>query len=243
MQYEDGKNYIKKENAYEILKAFSKEYKKRNGETPVEIVIVGGGSILLNYGFRDFTQDFDVLINSIGDFKDIIYKVADDYNLPNDWMNTDFKRTVSFSDKLRQVSSHYCDFNHGSVEIRTVKDEYLIAMKMMSARGYRNDKSDIIGILIYAWKDGRHITFDQIEAALELLYGKSKEKISCGLLQSVAEYTSKDMAGLCMIYMDAKSTEDEVKTEITSIDQNYPGVVNEDSVDNIVDAIRKRKGR
>ena len=46
MQF-SGKTLITKENAYIILKAFAKEYKKQNGNrVPIEIVIVGGGSIL-----------------------------------------------------------------------------------------------------------------------------------------------------------------------------------------------------
>ncbi len=60
MQYEnEEKTLITKENAYPILKAFAKEYKRQNGsQIPTEIIIVGGGSILLNYGFREYTQDF-----------------------------------------------------------------------------------------------------------------------------------------------------------------------------------------
>ena len=61
-QFSSDKTLITKENAYSILKAFAKEYKKQNGtNVPIELVIVGGGSILLNYGFREATQDFDSL--------------------------------------------------------------------------------------------------------------------------------------------------------------------------------------
>ena len=241
MQYEDGKNYIRKENAYEILKAFAREYKKRNGDVPIEIIIVGGGSILLNYGFRDFTQDLDVMINQTGGIKDIIYKVADDYNLSNYWMNTDFTKTASFSDKLRQISSHYCSFNRNTVEIRTVKDEYLIAMKMMAARGYRNDKSDIIGILIYAWKNDHRITFDEIINAAGFLYGENKNKLSPELIQCVKDYTKLSMADLTTAYKTEKDNEDVINDEIIAIDKNYPGVIKEDTVEDVINAIRKRK--
>ena len=105
MRYE--KNYIHKDNAYEIIKAFAKEYRRINGERiPAEIIIVGGGSILLNYGFREFTQDFDIMVSSTVEIKDIVHKVADQFNLFDDWMNTDFKNTISYSDKLRKVSKH-----------------------------------------------------------------------------------------------------------------------------------------
>ena len=70
MQYNEGKNYISKENAYKILRAFAKEYRKKHGEKiPAEIVIVGGGSLLLNYGFRDMTKDFDVIVSPFDEVK------------------------------------------------------------------------------------------------------------------------------------------------------------------------------
>ena len=90
--YSDGqKTLIMKENAYQILKAFAKEYKKQYGIcSPAEIIIVGGGSILLNYGFREYTQDFDILVQSMNTIKSVAYRVADMYNLPINWMNTFF---------------------------------------------------------------------------------------------------------------------------------------------------------
>ena len=143
-QFSSDKTLITKENAYPILKAFAKEYKKQNGTSvPVELVIVGGSSILLNYGFREATQDFDIMVQSLGMIKNVSYRIADLYNLPDNWLNTDFMRTSSYSDKLREVSKHFCSFNNGSLEFRTVNGEYLIAMKMVSAREYRNDISDV----------------------------------------------------------------------------------------------------
>lgn len=55
-----SKGKITKDNAFEILKQFAKVYRKELGKVPGEIIIVGGGSIMLNYKFRDATQDFDV---------------------------------------------------------------------------------------------------------------------------------------------------------------------------------------
>lgn len=71
------------------------------------MVIVGGGSILLNYGFREATQDFDIMVQSLGLIKNVSYRIADLYNLPDNWLNTDFMRTASYSDKLWEVSKHF----------------------------------------------------------------------------------------------------------------------------------------
>ena len=169
-QFSSDKTLITKENAYPILKAFAKEYKKQNGTTvPIELVIVGGGSILLNYGFREATQDFDIMVQSLGMIKNVSYRIADLYNLPDNWLNTDFMRTASYSDKLREVSKHFCSFNNGSLEFRTVNGEYLIAMKMVSAREYRNDISDIVGILIYMKNESEDFSMDRINHAIDFL--------------------------------------------------------------------------
>ncbi|MDD6824516.1 MAG: hypothetical protein PUE12_00090 [Oscillospiraceae bacterium] len=53
---------ITRENAKDIIKQFAREYRKELGKVPGEIIIVGGGSITLNYKFRDATQDFDMII-------------------------------------------------------------------------------------------------------------------------------------------------------------------------------------
>ena len=81
---------ITRENAKDIIKQFAKEYRKELGKVPGEIIIVGGGSIMLNYKFRDATQDFDVILKTVSSVTDIIKKFADENGLPRDWMNSDF---------------------------------------------------------------------------------------------------------------------------------------------------------
>lgn len=60
-----SKGKITRDNAFEILKQFAKAYRKELGKVPGEIIIVGGGSIMLNYKFRDATQDFDVILKTV----------------------------------------------------------------------------------------------------------------------------------------------------------------------------------
>lgn len=54
---------LSKNNIDEVLKEFAKQYKKCCGNAPAEVTIVGGGSILINYNFRETTQDLDVIVN------------------------------------------------------------------------------------------------------------------------------------------------------------------------------------
>lgn len=56
---------ITKENLDSYLKELAKEFRKKNGKKmPAEIVLIGGASILINYGFREMTYDMDAIIKS-----------------------------------------------------------------------------------------------------------------------------------------------------------------------------------
>lgn len=244
MQYDSGqKTLITKDNAYTILKAFAKEYKKQNGShVPTEIVIVGGGSILLNYGFREYTQDFDILVQSMEMIKSVSYRIADQYNLPNDWMNTDFYHTASYSVKLREVSKHFCSFNGGDLEIRTVNAEYLIAMKMVSAREYRNDISDIVGILIYLKKHLGNFSMDKIDAAIQYLYGEPKEIIKDVVYDKVRKYSQQSVSELQEEYKILTQTEAETRNTLITVNETYPDAITEDSIDSVIKNLRRKKG-
>lgn len=243
-QFSSEKTLITKENAYPILKAFAKEYKKLNGTSvPVELVIVGGGSILLNYGFRDATQDFDIMAQSLGMIKNVSYRIADLYNLPDNWLNTDFMRTASYSDKLREVSKHYCSFNNGNLEFRTVNGEYLIAMKMVSAREYRNDISDVVGILIYMKNESEDFSMDRIDHAIYYLYGKRENVIKEDVYDKVKEYVKWSVTELEKEYDVLTRMEKQTKQELIDINEKYQGVVKEESIDTVIAGLRRKKGK
>ncbi len=244
MQFSNDKTLITKENAYSILKAFAKEYKKQNGTSvPIELIIVGGGSILLNYGFRESTQDFDIMVQSSKLVKNVSYRIADLYNLPDDWLNTDFMCTASYSDKLRAVSKLFCSFNHGSLEFRTVNGEYLIAMKMVSAREYRNDILDVVGILIYMKSEFADFSMDRIDKAINFLYGKRENVIKEEVYNKVLEYTKWSVEELRKEYEILTQTENQTKQELIDVNEKYQGVVKEESIDKIIEGLKRRRGR
>ncbi len=243
-QFSSDKTLITKENAYPILKAFAKEYKKQNGTTvPIELVIVGGGSILLNYGFRETTQDLDIMVQSLSLVKNVSYRIADLYNLPDNWLNTDFMHTASYSDKLREVSKHFCSFNNGSLEFRTVNGEYLIAMKMVSAREYRNDISDVVGILIYMKEESEDFSMERIDHAIDFLYGKRENVIKEDVYNKVTKYTEWSATELKKEYDILTQMESQTEHELKDIKDKYPEVVKEESIDKIIEGLRKRKER
>ena len=130
------------------LKELGKEYRKQNGKnTNADIILIGGASVLINYGFRDKTTDADALIRVSSVMKESIHRIADKLDLPRDWLNDDFKKTDSYSDSLFRVAKHYRTFSN-IMHVHTVAAEYLVAMKLMSGRQYKYDLSDVVGILL-----------------------------------------------------------------------------------------------
>ena len=123
-----------KDNLDTYLKELAKEYKRLGGKSmPAEIILIGGASVLINYGFREMTTDIDAVIHAASTMREAIDHVGDRNDLPRRWINEDFKKTSSFSPKLTMYSTFYKSF-YGVLEVRTIASEYLIAMKLMSGR-------------------------------------------------------------------------------------------------------------
>lgn len=157
---------ITNENIDEILKSFAKEQRKLSKNVDIDIIIIGGGAIVINYGFRGMTQDLDIIKpNKLLSIKEAAHKVADKFNLPNNWINDDFKTTTSYSPNLVKYAQYYRTFSN-YIHFYTIKDEYLIAMKMVSSRDFKFDMSDIVGIIM----ENKEITFEKIKQAIINLY-------------------------------------------------------------------------
>ena len=158
----------------ELASALKKRTKKRN--LNCELIIVGGASIILNYGFRNSTSDIDCTDKHRVLMNDITNNIAEKHHLPFSWINTDFMNSNSYSPKLDQYSSFYKSYGNGTLNVRTIKDEYLLAMKVMSGRKYKNDYSDIYGIIISCKDNGKTITLEMLKKAVIDLYD-SLEKL------------------------------------------------------------------
>lgn len=227
---------ITRENALDIIKRFAKEYRKELGKVPGEIIIVGGGSIMLNYTFRDATQDFDVILKTVSGITDIIKKFADENGLPRDWMNTDFIKTSSYSDMLSEVSKHLWTLNNGTLEIRTVSGVYLIATKLIAHRDYRNDISDAIGILIEEREAGASITYDDIVKAYQKLY---RRDIPEEIAEIVKEFSELPILELKEFYEKKRNSEQDIAGKIlTYIDEGAD--INTRNVEDVIEAIKRK---
>lgn len=227
----DEMNYFTKENLDTYLRELAKEYRKRGGKSmPVEIVLIGGAAILVNYGFREMTTDVDAVIHAAFVMKDAINYVGDKFGLPNRWLNADFMRTASYTPKLDEYSTYYRTFSN-ILTVRTVTAEYLIAMKLRAGRKYKHDFSDIIGILAEHEKQGKPITTESIDTAVRNLYGgwdnipeDAKEYIRDVLQNGNYE----------KVYASIVAEEQRAKDVLLEFEQDHPGAVNTNNVDSIV---------
>lgn len=227
-----------KDNIDSYLKELAKEFQKRNGNRiPAEIILIGGASILINYGFREMTYDIDAIIQSSGAMKDAINTVGDRLGLSVGWLNTDFINTESYTPKLVQYSKYYKTFSN-IIQVRTVSAEYLVAMKLMAGRQYKNDLSDIVGILIEQEEKGDAFTLDRIKKAVVDLYDfyERLPDNSRTFIESI--YKKEDLKGF---YQQCRELELENKDVLLEFQNDYPKVLNRDNLADILKAAREKK--
>ena len=233
-----AENSFNKENLDFYLRELAKEYRKLGGkQMKAEIVLVGGAAVLTGYGFREMTTDIDAIIRASGAMKDAINHVGDRYHLPNGWLNADFQSTASYSKELVLHSEYVCTRSN-VLEIRTIRGEYLVAMKLVSGRRYKADLSDIVGILNEQQLSGDPIDFSMIDKAMRELYG-SWDKVD-DYARAVLEkaLASSDLHAL---FDSLMSEEAQAKESIQEIDRKYPDLVNADNINDIIEQARKKK--
>ena len=227
-----------RDNLDRYLKELAKEYRKLSGkDSPVEITLIGGASVVINYGFRDMTYDMDAIINASSSIKDAASIVGDRYNLPNGWINDDFMRTTSYTPKIIQYSKYYHTYSN-VITFRTVTGEYLVAMKLRSGREYKFDRSDVIGILLEQERNGDPLSMERIKKAVTDLYG-SYDVLS-NEIRSFIEQAVQD-GNYAEKFKLIRQLEDENKTLLVEYIETKPGVVNRDNTNDILASLRKRK--
>ncbi len=201
--------------------------KIRNKNLSVEIIVVGGASILLNYNFRDTTVDIDCIDVHDALMNEVVNEVANKYDLPTNWINTDFKNTSSYSQKLVNYSSFYKTY-YGVLNIRTIKGEYLIAMKIVSARKYKNDYSDIYGIIKWYKDNNIDLSMDQIDKSIDELYS-SHNRVD----KDAYKFTKHLVENINSIPIETIKKSEEENLKIIKNKENI------DQIDNIDEILKK----
>ena len=213
------------------LKELSKELKREFGQNSKhEIVVVGGAAIVLKHDFRESSSDIDAIVSDGSSIKDAVRRTADRLGLSADWLNSDFKQSSSYSGQLVAVSKYYRTFNQ-VLDVRIVDDKYLIAMKLKSFRAYKNDQSDIIGLL-----QDSPFTYEEICSAVERLYGKDN-----GVKPEAWEFLRKYYSAEGIAYDQIRKEELNNKDILVEFDKNYENVLKEDNLDDILSILREKK--
>lgn len=227
-----------KENLDSYLRELAKEFRKKNGnKMSAEIILIGGASILINYGFREMTYDMDAIIKSSGAMKEAINTVGDRLELPVGWLNTDFANTKSYTPRLVEYSKYYKTFAN-ILQVRTVSAEYLVAMKLMAGRQYKNDLSDIVGILIEQEERKKPLSFEVIQKAIVDLYDSYDKVPEDSKVFMEAIYNKEDLHDF---YRQCREIEQENKDTLVGFQENYPGVLNGDNLADVLKAARAKK--
>ncbi|MBQ9227573.1 MAG: hypothetical protein IJ168_01975 [Eubacterium sp.] len=221
-----------KSNLDHYLYEFAKTYRKLAGRKApgIEIILIGGAAIIENYSFRNETLDVDALMTPSSIIKEAILKVAEMNNLPADWLNSDFVNTASYSPKLIQYSEYYKTF-YGVLDVRSIRAEYLIAMKLCSGRRYKHDLSDVIGILLEHRRNHNDITYDMVDKAVNDLYN-SWDKFPNGIQEQFRQIVeSKELFSL---FDQTKSGEASTKAFLLAFEEKYPGVLKSENVNEVI---------
>ena len=151
------------------------------------------------------------------------------------WLNSDFTRTCSYSEKLSEYSKYYKTFAN-VLEVRIIESEYLVAMKMVSAREYKNDLSDIVGIIESHHKSGNNLSMERINNAVHDIYG-SQKIISANIWEFVdnaLKYAADER------YSNVR--EDEVRSNklLKEFKKEYKDILTQDNVNEILEILRER---
>jgi site-specific recombinase XerD len=111
-------------------------------------------------------------------------------------------------------------------------DTYLVATKLVSGRRYKNDLSDIVGILHEHQQRGDPIERAAIDAAAKELYGESVVYAKAAQQLLDAAFASGDFA---QAYAEAREQEEKAKEILLEYEKKHPKQLKAENIDHIID--------
>ena len=104
-----------------------------NEQSYATINVCGGAAIAVAYNNLKSSEDIDAVLTDFDDrnkFTECVNRVAKRHGLTNNWMNEDVK---IFVNSMKEMS--FVDFGKfGTLSVRIVSEEQLLAMKLFAAR-------------------------------------------------------------------------------------------------------------
>lgn len=136
-----------------------------------------------------------------------------------------------------EYSKYYKTFSN-VLTIRTVSAEYLVVMKLMAGRRYKNDLSDIIGILLEQRDRKKEISLECIKKAAEELYDGYENLPEDSRIFIEEVYHNSDLETL---YANVRKEEKKSRELLLEFDEDYPYVLNGDNVMDILKTTKSRR--
>ena len=111
-------------------------------------------------------------------------------------------------------------------------------MKLMAGRQYKNDLSDVVGILLEQQNNGKKIHLDDIKRVADELYGGYDKIPESSRIFIEATYQNLDLEEL---YKKIREDERQNKDILLEFQDHYPEVLNGDNLVDILKAAKARK--
>ncbi len=128
-----------------------------------ELCLFGGTVMVLAFTARLSTKDVDALFQPTPLIRNLASRIAEEQDLPTDWLNDGVKGFVSA--RHETTAGNLPQFPH--LRLTMPVPEYLLAMKCMAARigGTTDEPSDVTDIIFLI----RHLKLNSAKEALDLV--------------------------------------------------------------------------
>lgn len=124
-----------------------------------EICLYGGAVMCLVYDARPSTKDVDAIFQPSGIIREAAKEIAIEYDLVNDWLNDGVKGFL-----VEHPRKVFLNLSH--LVVMVADDEYMLAMKSLSARIDGTDGHDILFLI----KELKITTVDDVFKIIDKYY-------------------------------------------------------------------------
>jgi hypothetical protein len=122
-----------------------------------EIGVFGGAVMCIGLNAREMTHDIDAVFNPTKEMRQLIQEVAEENNLPKDWLNDGVKGFTSSNNDMFLFSQL------SNLDIYMTRPKYLFAMKCLSCRMNNENELNDIKFLI------KYLGITTVEQALSII--------------------------------------------------------------------------
>ncbi|MBR4530360.1 MAG: hypothetical protein IKO80_08785 [Lachnospiraceae bacterium] len=159
------KEYLYRENVEEYFEALAIKIRE-SGIGEHRILVVGGAAMALKYHDGRSTVDIDICFREQNNLYACCKQVAEDYDLPEDWINADVMHSDSFSYSLFDNAELFRIYD-GVLKVYVASDLDLYCMKIVSFRP--KDVQDMEVLADSLRQNG--VTMNDVVSNFKRLYG------------------------------------------------------------------------